>query len=100
MKTWAYLLIFNDAVGARKEVQEFLDTLSEVTYWYGCMPNSVFLTATVPAGTISDKIQARFGTGSGQRFFLTEVHPDRQGWMPKAVWHLLKDPSDPRLPDK
>lgn len=98
MTTWAYLLVFNEKVGTRKDVQAFLDTISEVTYWYGCLPNAVFLTSTATAGTVSDRIKERFGTESGQRFFVTEVHSDRQGWLPKNVWHLLKNPENLRLP--
>jgi len=98
MTTWAYLLVFNEKVGPRKTVQEFLDTLPEVTYWYGCMPSAVFLTSTSTAGQLSEKMKARFGTGTGQRFFITEVHSDRQGWLPKNVWHMLKNPDNPRLP--
>ena len=97
MSTWAYLIIFNDKLGTRSDVQAFLDTLPEVPYWYGCMPNSVFFTATVSAGYISDKVKAKFGTGEGQRFFITEVHSDRQGWMPKSVWHLVNNPESPRF---
>jgi hypothetical protein len=97
MNAWAYLIVFNEKLGTRKEVQEFLDTLPEVTYWYGCLPYSVFLTATVSAKAISEKINERFGTESGQRHFITEISSDRQGWMPKKVWHLVKNPETPRL---
>lgn len=96
--TWAYLLVFNEKVGTRGPVQEFLNTIPEVTYWYGCFPGAIFLTSTLPAGQISDKIKAHFGTDSGQRWFITEVHQDRQGWAPKQVWHMLKNPANPRLP--
>ena len=98
MTTWAYLIVFNEKIGTRKDVQAFLDSLPEVTYWYGCLPNAVFFTARVGAGAISEQVKARFGTDSGQRYFITEVHSDRQGWMPKNVWHLLKNPESPRLP--
>lgn len=94
---WAYLVLFNDKVGTRTEVQQFLNTIPEVTYWYGCMPNSVFAISNLTAGQLSDALKSRFGTGNGQRFFVTEVHQDRQGWMPKQVWHLLKNPDSPRL---
>lgn len=96
--TWAYLIIFNEKVGARKEVQQFLDAIPEITYWYGCMPHAIFCTSTLSAGELSEKFKERYGTDDGQRFFITEVHSDRQGWMPKQVWHMLKNPRDPRLP--
>ncbi len=94
---WAYLLIFNDEVGTRQEVLDFLDSVKEITYWYVCMPHAVFFTSTLTAGGISDLFKQRFGTDKGQRFFITEVHKDRQGWLPKQVWHMLKNPDDPRL---
>lgn len=96
--TWAYLLVFNEKVGARAQVQDFLNSVPEVTFWYGCLPSAIFLTSTLPAGQISDKLKERFGSGSGQRWFITEVHQDRQGWVPKQVWHMVKNPTQPKLP--
>ena len=94
---WAYLLVFNAEVGSRAEVQEFLDNIPEVTYWYGCMPHCVFLTSTLPASEIAQKVGLEFGKESGQRFLVVEVHDDRQGWLPKEVWHVLGNPENPRL---
>jgi hypothetical protein len=96
--SWAYLIIFNEKVGTRKEVQAFIDTIPEITYWYGCVPQSIFCISSLTAGQLSDKLKDRYGTSGGQRFFVTEVHQDRQGWMPKQVWHMLKNPDEPRLP--
>lgn len=95
--TWAYLITFNGKVGTRSIVQEYLTTIPEVTYWYGCLPNTIFLTSTLSAGELSDKIKDNFGTGGGQRWFIAEVGSDRQGWLPKEVWHMLKNPANPRL---
>jgi hypothetical protein len=95
--TWAYLIVFNNKIGDRKSFQNFLDTIPEITYWYGCLPNAVFLTSTLTAGQISDKVRSHFGTQDGQRWFVTEVHNDRQGWLPKEVWHMLKNPTDPKM---
>lgn len=93
---WAYLIVFNERLGTRKDVQEFLDTLPEVTYWYSCMPNCVFLTSSLSAGEIADSIRANFGTEAGQRFLVVEVHDDRQGWLPKKAWHIFRNPQNPR----
>lgn len=95
---WAYLLVFNEKLGARKAVIEFLNTLPEVTYWYACFPNSIFLTSNVTAGSLAEKIKAEFGTDNQQRFFITEVSPDKQGWMPKQAWHLINNPESPHMP--
>ena len=97
--TWAYLLVFNDKLGTRDQVKDFIDKLPEVTYWYYCLPHAMFLTATGSAGHISDELKRQFGTEDGKRWFITEVHQDRQGWLPKQVWHMLKNPKSPRLPE-
>lgn len=95
---WPYLMVFNDKLATRKEVQDFLDTLPEVTYWYACLPSSVFFTATVGAGDISKKVREVLSKDEGARFFITEVPADKQGWMPKNVWRLVNHPEEPRLP--
>ena len=93
---WAYLIVFDDDLGSRNDVQKLLDNIPEVTYWYSCMPNVIFLTSTVNAQTLADKVHERFGRGRGKRFLVTEVHQDRQGWLPKKVWHMFKHPDNPR----
>ena len=96
--TRSYILIFNDTVGTRAEILEHLDTLPSVTHWYVCMPNCIFLTSTVSADTISKAIKEKFGYREG-RYLVMESNNDRQGWLPKAAWHLLRNPSDPRYKD-
>lgn len=98
--SWAYLLVFNASVGSRKEVQQLLDAMPEVTYWYGCLPNGIFLTSTLTARQISENLKERCGTSSGQRWFITQVHDDREGWLPKEAWHVLKNPDSPRMQER
>ena len=94
--TWAYLVVFNDALGTPEEVQELLDGMPEVTHWYRCMPHCVFFTCTAVAGTIADRIYTKFGKGAG-RFLVVDVHQDRQGWLPKKAWHMFLNPDTPEL---
>jgi hypothetical protein len=97
--SWSYLLVFNEALDAEK-VRELIDKQPEITYWYRCLPNSMFLTSSLSASQISNLIKDEFSTRGGQRFFITEVHADRQGWLPRAVWHMLKNPDNPGLPNE
>jgi hypothetical protein len=96
---WAYLLVFNSRMGTRGDVTSFLDADPNVTYWYACLPSSVFLISTDTAGVISERLREHFGDKRGYRFFITEVSSDRNGWVPKQVWHMLKNVDDPRLPE-
>jgi hypothetical protein len=97
MTSWAYLLVFNTATGTRKEVTDYLDTLTEVTHWYAIMPYAVFLTAGVSARYIAKGFREKFGSRKGMTFFITEVSADRDGWAPRSLWHMLKNPNNPRL---
>ena len=94
---WAYVIVFSQGVGTREEVQGFLDSMSEVTYWYSCLPMCVFFTSTLTAGQISSRVRDRFGTDKGQRHLIMEVHKDRQGWLPEKAWHMFRQPADPIL---
>lgn len=95
--SWAYLVTFDSQFASRKDVQEFLNTVPEVTYWYACLPHCVFFTSTLNAATLAKKFEERFDISKGQEFLVTEVHTDRQGRLPKAAWHLIRNPDDPRL---
>ncbi len=95
--TWAYLIVFGATLGTRKQVLDFLDEQDEVTYWYGCLPNCVFLTSTLTASALARRVRERFGD---HRFLVAEVHEDRNGWLPKAAWHLFRSPEEPRLDEE
>lgn len=95
--TRAYILIFNDAVGTRAQVQSFLDTISEVRYWYSCLPNCIFFTTWISADDMSEKIMRRFGSNESQQHLIVAVSENRQGWLPAKAWQMF---SDPRHPEK
>lgn len=96
----AYAVLFNSTFGERKAIQEFLDTIPEVTFWHSSLPNSVFFTSTLGAREIAAKLREAFPTSDGARFVILEVGADRQGWMPAQTWHLFRNPDNPRLPKK
>jgi hypothetical protein len=53
------------------------------------------LTSTMSANYLAQRLLEHFGKKG--TFFITEVHSDRQGWALKQLWHMLKNPEDPRL---
>ena len=97
MTNWCYLLVFNEAFDAGR-IRDFIDEQSDISYWVKALPNSLFLVSTLSAGQISTRIENKFGTAQGLRFFVTEVHSDRQGRLPASVWYMLKHPDSPRKP--
>lgn len=45
----AYLLIYDDEVGTRKEVRKFLDERPEVLHWRFDLPNTFYLVSELSA---------------------------------------------------
>lgn len=96
MNARAYIVAFTASYAERQQVQDFLDTVPEVTFWYASLPYCVFVTSTLTANELSSRFNARFGTARGN-YIIMEASANRQGWMPEAVWHLLSNPDAPRL---
>lgn len=93
----SYVVMFTPSFAERQQVQDFLDTVPEVTYWYACLPYCVFFTARLDAEELAKRFMAKFGTARGS-FIVMEANANRQGWMPHAAWHLLGNPEAPRVP--
>jgi len=80
-----YLIV----LGAKLDRQQVLDYLSDIPNtggWFYSMPSSFFIKSSLSAEEISARIRSRFGN---LRFFITEVHENRQGLMPKDHWKLF-----------
>lgn len=98
--TRPYLVIFNSLLGSAQAVQDALDKIPEVTYWFRCFPESIFVTASLSANDLSERLSAEFGITAtdNKRLLVAQIHPqDSQGWLPKAAWHLINYPNNPRL---
>ena len=94
---WAYQITFNGQLCSRDELTKFLDSVSDISYWYTCLPFCVFFSSSLTAQEISDKIKTRFESYKvGGRFLVTEVHKDRQGWLPPKAWKIFKDADNPK----
>ena len=96
MNPKAYVVMFTQSYAERQQVQDFLDTVREVTYWYASLPYCVFFTATLTANELSQRFNAHFGTTHGN-YLIMEASQNRQGWMTEGAWHLLGNPDSPRL---
>lgn len=97
MTAWAYMIVFDEKFATRQQVQDFLDTIDQVTYWYACLPYCVFFTATITAQSLAQRFEEKFNPVSGQKFLICEVHQDRQGRLPRKAWHVFNNPDQPRL---
>ena len=83
----AYIFIYDDDVGTRSEVKDFIDSLPEVLFWRYDMPHSFYLVSEHSASEIADKISAM--TEHEGRFLVAEINSNKQGWLPRRTWRLL-----------
>jgi len=90
------LILTSDAFATRQQIQDYLNTLPEVEYWYACLPHCVFCTSTLTPARLSKKLEQHFGHTKGRRFLVMCMHPDCQGRLPAEAWHLMSHPENPR----
>jgi hypothetical protein len=91
MNRWAYILVFDDALGTRKEIQDYLDTRPEVLNWYASMSNAIFIVSDKTAATLQKAI-SQFNAGKNAHFIVLDVKTDRQGWLPAKAWEFISNP--------
>ena len=91
MNRWAYILVFDDGLGTRQEIQKFLDSRQEVLNWYACMSNAIFLVSDKTANSLQEMIK-EFNKGKNANFIILDVKTDRNGWLPRKAWEFMKNP--------
>jgi hypothetical protein len=92
----AYLLVYNDEVGTREQVRTYIDSLAQVINWRIELPNSMYLISESSAEDLATLFR-KFTLDKG-RFLITELGPNRQGWLPPDSWTLFNEKHDPRSP--
>ena len=85
----AYLLVYDDEVGTRKEIREFLDEQPEILHWRCDLPHTFYLISDLSAEKLYNIFQ-RFNEKHGS-FIISEVGPNTQGWLPSRTWRLLNE---------
>ena len=90
----AYLLIYNDAMGTREEVKEFIDKHQEISNWRYDLPHMFYLISEKSAGELYEIIQE---LNKEKGFFLIcEAGENKEGWLPEDTWTLMREKHEPR----
>jgi hypothetical protein len=87
MNKWTYILVFDDAVGTRREVLDFLDRRPEILDWFTCLPNAVFIVSNKTANELASLF--RSFTADKGRFVILDTDTDRNGWLPRKAWNFI-----------
>ena len=85
----AYLLVYDDEVGTRKEVRKLLDGQPGILHWRCDLPNTFYLISELSAQDLYDVFQS-FNEKRGS-FIVSEVGSNTQGWLPRRTWRLLNE---------
>jgi len=93
----ALLIITSDAFATRQQIQDHLNTVKEITYWYSCLPHCIFCTSMLTAAQLAKQLEEQFGHSKGRRFLVMRANADRQGRLPAEAWHLLNNPDSPKM---
>lgn len=82
-----YLLIFDDWFGSRDEAARAIRRIEGIIDVSVAFEGSLFIESPNSADLLSKRIISAY---PGQRFFLTEISENRQGWMPRNWWEFIR----------
>jgi hypothetical protein len=52
-----YIIVLGSDIGSRIDVQQYLDTIEEIEYWFSSLPNCIFCVSSLDAHQIADKMK-------------------------------------------
>jgi len=83
----SYLLVYSDS-WSRESVKNCLSSIPEVINWRYDMPNCFYIISEDTATNIATSIRRKLGN---KRFLITEISPNKQGWLPSDTWYLINN---------
>lgn len=93
-----FLLSYSMAAGNFQKIRDFLDQHHRIQHWMTCLPFTFFVVTDMTATELSAEIRA-LSKGKG-RFLVLDTAGVRQGWLPKSVWEMMKNPEGAGKPPK
>ena len=85
----SYLLVYSDGTGGRTHIRAWCNAEPTVLHWRYDMPHSFYLVSEASAADLAASLTKHVRKRG--RFLITEVSENRQGWLPKETWHLLRE---------
>ena len=86
----AYILVYDDKVGSRESVTDFLDKRPEIKTWRFDLPNTFYLISDQSAHDLAMVLQENLTMRQeGKRFIIALLGDDIQGWLPRETWNFI-----------
>lgn len=83
-----YQFTYTDGFGNDSDVSLMLKSIDSVSDLRIPFTRLCFIKSTDTATSLSKKI---IQLKPNNRFFISEISENRQGWLPKSVWDFLKE---------
>jgi hypothetical protein len=84
----AYVLLYSNATGGRDAIRAWANSEPMIIHWRYDMPHSMYLISENSAAELAQSLGA-FLKRKG-RCLIAEVGDNRQGWLPRETWDLLR----------
>jgi hypothetical protein len=84
----AYLIVYSDGTGGRSAIRDWCSSEPLILHWRYDMPHAFYLISEADAATLASSLTEHIGKRG--RFLITEISSNRQGWLPKKTWQMLR----------
>lgn len=85
----AYILLYSNATGGREAIRAWANSEPMLLHWRYDMPHSMYLISENSASELAKSLGASLK--SKGRFLIAEISDNRQGWLPRETWDLLRN---------
>jgi len=85
----SYLFVYSGLLGDRERLKAILNSLPQVLLWRYDLPSAFYIVSESSADEIARAI--RQAVGKKGRFIVTELGPNKQGWLTPESWYIINN---------
>jgi hypothetical protein len=91
-----YIMLYSASTGSIEEIKEWINSEEAISFWRRDLPNMFYLVSEGSAADLAASFttfyRGRFPERK-PRFLIMEASANRQGWLPKESWYVLRNHS-------
>lgn len=90
---WTYLLSYDPLTVSPEKLLREIDRLPEVVNWATPYRGAILLVSELDAAGLANILRRKTRL-NGHRFLVVDTQTDRNGWLPKSAWSIMRNPTD------
>jgi hypothetical protein len=94
---WSYLLVHSARFGEPDDVRDMLDADAKILNWVRVAPYAFLIVSRLSATSLADRFRDQHLREG--HFLLLDTATDRNGWLPRDTWRLMRNPRPVGVPD-